>query len=106
MFQIVNSDFLCGLKLSVLFYLVQSFVFAIPEAFFSSLKIFWLPFRNKVPDNGDWSAASNYVAKRYISPVNNSVYLDDVRLQMEAKLWAEAFNKQNPPKKVICLFSL
>ncbi|VDK33917.1 unnamed protein product [Taenia asiatica] len=54
----------------------------------------------KLPDNGDWNAASNYVAKRYISPVSNSVYLDDVRLQMEAKLWAEAFNKQNPPKKV------
>ncbi|KAL5109350.1 Eukaryotic elongation factor 2 kinase [Taenia crassiceps] len=54
----------------------------------------------KLPDNGDWSAASNYVAKRYISPVSSSVYLDDVRLQMEAKLWAEAFNKQNPPKKV------
>ncbi|KAM7534932.1 hypothetical protein Aperf_G00000097603 [Anoplocephala perfoliata] len=54
----------------------------------------------KAPDNGDWSAASNYVAKRYISPVSNSVYLDDVRLQMEAKLWAEAFNRQNPPKKV------
>ncbi|VDL60897.1 unnamed protein product [Hymenolepis diminuta] len=54
----------------------------------------------KAPDNGDWSAASNYVAKRYISPVNSSVYMDDVRLQMEAKLWAEAFNKQDPPKKV------
>ncbi|KAH9284714.1 Eukaryotic elongation factor 2 kinase [Echinococcus granulosus] len=54
----------------------------------------------KLPDNGDWSAASNYVAKRYITPVSSSVYLDDVRLQMEAKLWAEAFNKQNPPKKV------
>ncbi|VDM35353.1 unnamed protein product [Hydatigera taeniaeformis] len=54
----------------------------------------------KLPGNGDWSAASNYVAKRYISPVSSSVYLDDVRLQMEAKLWAEAFNKQNPPKKV------
>ncbi|VDD79826.1 unnamed protein product [Mesocestoides corti] len=54
----------------------------------------------KAPDNGDWYSASNYVAKRYISSVSNSVYLDDVRLQMEAKLWAEAFNRQNPPKKV------
>uniref|UniRef100_A0A0X3Q1X7 Eukaryotic elongation factor 2 kinase n=1 Tax=Schistocephalus solidus TaxID=70667 RepID=A0A0X3Q1X7_SCHSO len=54
----------------------------------------------KAPINGDWDAASNYVAKRYISDVSSSVYLDDVRLQMEAKLWAEAFNRQNPPKKV------
>ncbi|VDN14969.1 unnamed protein product [Dibothriocephalus latus] len=54
----------------------------------------------KAPVNGDWDAASNYVAKRYLSDVNSSVYLDDVRLQMEAKLWAEAFNRQNPPKKV------
>nr|VZI39719.1 unnamed protein product [Spirometra erinaceieuropaei] len=54
----------------------------------------------KAPSNGDWYSASNYVAKRYISDVSSSVYLDDVRLQMEAKLWAEAFNRQNPPKKV------
>nr|CDS26521.1 eukaryotic elongation factor 2 kinase [Hymenolepis microstoma] len=54
----------------------------------------------KAPSNGDWSAASNYVAKQFISPVSSSVYMDDVRLQMEAKLWAEAFNRQDPPKKV------
>lgn len=62
-------------------------------------------YRKKLPDNGDWNAASNYVAKKYVSPVDISVYLDDVRLQMEAKLWAEAFNRQNPPKKVILSFS-
>lgn len=62
--------------------------------------------RKKVPENGDWRSASNYVAKRYLSPVQSSVYLDDVRLQMEAKLWSEAFNKQNPPKKVIRSFTV
>ncbi|KAF6777300.1 hypothetical protein AHF37_03675 [Paragonimus kellicotti] len=49
---------------------------------------------------GDWQYASNYVAKCYISDVDRQVYFDDVRLQMEAKLWGEAFNRQNPPKKV------
>ncbi|VDP82764.1 unnamed protein product [Echinostoma caproni] len=58
----------------------------------------------KLPQSGshvnDWQYASNYVAKRYINNVDKQVYFDDVRLQMEAKLWAEAFNRQNPPKKV------
>ncbi|CAH8830353.1 unnamed protein product [Trichobilharzia szidati] len=48
----------------------------------------------------DWQHTSNYVAKRYIAPVDKRVYFDDVRLQMEAKLWGEAFNRHNPPKKV------
>lgn len=54
------------------------------------------------PDSGlgSWQHSSNYVAKRYILNVNKDVYFDDVRLQMEAKLWGEAFNRQNPPKKV------
>lgn len=50
--------------------------------------------------SGDWQYASNYVAKRYITDVPRQVYFDDVRLQMEAKLWGEAYNRQNPPKKV------
>ncbi|THD20998.1 Eukaryotic elongation factor 2 kinase [Fasciola hepatica] len=58
----------------------------------------------KLPQFGvhanDWQYASNYVAKRYINTVDKQVYFDDVRLQMEAKLWGEAFNRQNPPKKV------
>ncbi|CAH8559247.1 unnamed protein product [Dicrocoelium dendriticum] len=57
----------------------------------------------KLPQTGthanDWHYASNYVVKRYISNVDRQVYFDDVRLQMEAKLWAEAFNRQAPPKK-------
>ncbi|CAH8453829.1 unnamed protein product [Schistosoma haematobium] len=48
----------------------------------------------------DWHHTSNYVAKRYIAPTDKQIYFDDVRLQMEAKLWGEAFNRHNPPKKV------
>ncbi|XP_059548034.1 eukaryotic elongation factor 2 kinase [Myotis daubentonii] len=47
-----------------------------------------------------WKAASNYVAKRYIEPVDRSVYFEDVRLQMEAKLWGEEYNRHKPPKQV------
>ncbi|TGZ57062.1 hypothetical protein CRM22_010031, partial [Opisthorchis felineus] len=42
----------------------------------------------------DWSHAGNFVAKRYIEPVSSQVYFDDVRLQMDAKLWAEEFSRQ------------
>ncbi|CAL4188875.1 unnamed protein product, partial [Meganyctiphanes norvegica] len=47
------------------------------------------------------SHACNYVAKRYINqdtPRDN--YFRDVQLQMDAKLWAEEYNRHNPPKKV------
>ena len=43
----------------------------------------------------------NYVAKRYMATgVSREVYFEDVRLQMDAKLWGEEFNRHNPPKKV------
>ncbi|CAN8002452.1 unnamed protein product [Ixodes hexagonus] len=48
----------------------------------------------------NWSHACNYVAKRYLEPTQRETYLEDVRLQMDAKLWAEEFNRHNPPKKV------
>lgn len=32
--------------------------------------------------------------------VDRSVYLEDVRLQMEAKLWGEEYNRHRPPKQV------
>lgn len=48
----------------------------------------------------NWKTASNYVAKRYMEDVDRQVYLEDVRLQMDAKLWGEEFNRHNPPKKV------
>ncbi|CAH8597090.1 unnamed protein product [Schistosoma turkestanicum] len=49
----------------------------------------------------EWSHASNHVAKRYIDKVDAHVYFDDVRLQMDAKLWGEEFSRQpSVPKKV------
>lgn len=50
--------------------------------------------------SGDWSHAQNYVAKRYIEKVDRDVYFQDVRLQMDAKVWGEEYNRHNPPKKV------
>ena len=51
--------------------------------------------------SGDWSKAHNYVAKRYMdSAIERQTYFDDVRLQMDAKLWGEEYNRHNPPKKV------
>ncbi|OXB54334.1 hypothetical protein ASZ78_015514 [Callipepla squamata] len=48
----------------------------------------------------NWKAAYNYVAKRYIESVGREVYFEDVRLQMEAKLWGEEYNRHKPPKQV------
>ncbi|XP_064478566.1 eukaryotic elongation factor 2 kinase-like isoform X2 [Ornithodoros turicata] len=48
----------------------------------------------------NWATAANYVAKRYLEPVEREVYFEDVKLQMDAKLWGEEFNRHNPPKKV------
>ncbi len=42
----------------------------------------------------------NYVAKRYMEDVDRDVYFEDVRLQMDAKLWGDEYNRHNPPKKV------
>uniref|UniRef100_A0A8C6IAK4 Eukaryotic elongation factor 2 kinase n=1 Tax=Mus spicilegus TaxID=10103 RepID=A0A8C6IAK4_MUSSI len=57
-----------------------------------------------------WKGASNYVAKRYIEPVDKSVYFEDVQLQMEAKLWGEEYNRHKPPKQVdimqMCIIEL
>jgi elongation factor 2 kinase len=48
----------------------------------------------------DWKHASNYVAKSYKKTADRRSYFDDVQLQMDAKLWAEEYNKRDPPKKV------
>ncbi|GFU35551.1 hypothetical protein NPIL_419491 [Nephila pilipes] len=48
----------------------------------------------------NWRTASNYVAKRYMEDVDRNVYFDDVKLQIDAKLWGEEYNRHNPPKKV------
>ncbi|XP_053327191.1 eukaryotic elongation factor 2 kinase isoform X2 [Spea bombifrons] len=47
-----------------------------------------------------WKIAYNYVAKRYLESVDRDVYFEDVRLQMEAKLWGEEYNRHKPPKQV------
>ena len=33
--------------------------------------------------------------------VARETYFQDVKLQMDAKLWGEEYNRHNPPKKVI-----
>ncbi|NXB98344.1 EF2K kinase, partial [Orthonyx spaldingii] len=48
----------------------------------------------------NWKGAYNYVAKQYIESVSRDVYFEDVRLQMEAKLWGEEYNRHKPPKQV------
>ncbi|CAI5658478.1 eukaryotic elongation factor 2 kinase isoform X4 [Oreochromis niloticus] len=50
--------------------------------------------------SSNWKSASNYVAKRYMETVDRNVYFEDVRLQMEAKLWGEEYNRHRPPKQV------
>ncbi|KAM9426817.1 eukaryotic elongation factor 2 kinase isoform 1-T2 [Pholidichthys leucotaenia] len=50
--------------------------------------------------SSNWKSASNYVAKQYMETVGRNVYFDDVRLQMEAKLWGEEYNRHRPPKQV------
>lgn len=48
-----------------------------------------------------WKTSSNYVAKSYLSDdIINENYFDDVKVQMDAKLWAEIYNRFNPPKKI------
>ena len=50
----------------------------------------------------DWKKDSNnYVAKSYMDiTVSRKTYYEDVKLQMDAKLWGEEYNRHNPPKKV------
>uniref|UniRef100_A0A0N4ZXS7 Eukaryotic elongation factor 2 kinase n=1 Tax=Parastrongyloides trichosuri TaxID=131310 RepID=A0A0N4ZXS7_PARTI len=48
----------------------------------------------------NWKLAMNYVCKRYIQNVDRNVLFEDVKLQMDSKLWAEEFNRHNPPKKI------
>ena len=67
-----------------------------------------LPFTSrkklsKFSQHPDWRNASNYVAKRYMKEAGRQVYFQDVKLQMDAKLWGEEYNKHRPPKKVCWL---
>ena len=40
------------------------------------------------------------MVKRFIEPVDRQIYFDEVKLQMDAKLWGEEFNRHHPPKQV------
>lgn len=53
-------------------------------------------------DEARWAREPNFVTKNYIEPdaASDEVFLEDTKLQMVAKLWAEEFNSFNPPKKV------
>ena len=66
--------------------------------------IFFLLYGRKKLSNfthsDDWKHAQNYVAKHYFEDVNRDVYFEDVKLQMDTKLWGEEYNRHNPPKKV------
>ena len=74
-------------------------------------------FRKKLSNfsnSWEWGRDSNnFVAKQYMgSEEPRETYfkvrtgsgevhrVQDVKLQMEAKLWAEEYNRHNPPKKV------
>ena len=48
----------------------------------------------------DWKHAPNFVVKSYMETVDREIYFQDVRLQMDAKIWGEEFSRHNPPKKV------
>lgn len=53
--------------------------------------------------SSNWKMASNYVSKSYMETVDRNIYFEDVRLQMEAKLWGEEYNRHRPPKQVLRL---
>uniref|UniRef100_A0A0K0FVJ4 Eukaryotic elongation factor 2 kinase (inferred by orthology to a human protein) n=1 Tax=Strongyloides venezuelensis TaxID=75913 RepID=A0A0K0FVJ4_STRVS len=55
---------------------------------------------DRLCDETNWKLAMNYVCKRYIQEVDRNVLFEDVKLQMDSKLWAEEFNRHNPPKKI------
>lgn len=55
---------------------------------------------SKFSQNPNWKNASNYVAKRYMKEEDRNTYFDDVKLQMDSKLWGEEYNKLSVPKKV------
>ena len=52
--------------------------------------------------NEDWARDSNnFVAKSYMEEdTPREMYFDDVKLQMDAKLWSEEYNRHHPPKQV------
>lgn len=64
-------------------------------------------FRKKLSNYAgaeNWNHTHNFVAKRYMEEVEREVYFQDVKLQMDAKLWGEEYSRHNPPKKVGLVF--
>ena len=64
---------------------------------------------SKFVQHPDWNNASNYVAKCYMKEAPRDVYFEDVKLQMDSKLWGEKYNQLAVPKKVcvrvcVCVF--
>ena len=55
---------------------------------------------SKFVQHPDWNNASNYVAKCYMKEAPRDVYFEDVKLQMDSKLWGEKYNQLTVPKKV------
>ena len=55
---------------------------------------------SKFVQHPDWNNASNYVAKCYMKEAPRDVYFEDVKLQMDSKLWGERYNRLTIPKKV------
>ena len=59
---------------------------------------------SKFVQHPDWNNASNYVAKCYMKEAPRDVYFEDVKLQMDSKLWGEKYNQLTVPKKVcVCI---
>jgi elongation factor 2 kinase len=54
----------------------------------------------KYSKSSNWETAENYVAKKYIQEVDRDTVFEDVKLQMDSKLWAQEYNRHKPPKKV------
>jgi len=57
-------------------------------------------YRLRKTGNHHHKASINFVAKIYMEDVERDVYFEDVRLQMDAKLWGEEYNRHHPPKQV------
>ena len=55
---------------------------------------------SKFSQKPNWKNASNYVAKRYMKPVDLDTYFEDVKLQMDSKLWGDRYSRLSVPKKV------
>ena len=67
--------------------------------------VYYFVYRKKLSNfsqSQDWiKDCNNYVAKSYMSEdTPKETYFEDVKLQMDAKLWGEEYNRHNPPKKV------